>query len=80
MQTSLEFHNVFAAFTHPAVVLLLKVGVTLRVYRPPFLLGSSTQPQNSGIFRLESGRLAIAVYSIDIMVISTIDVNMAIVE
>ena len=64
-----------AAFTHPAAVLLLEIGVKLLAYGPPSPLGSSRQPQSSQIFRMGSGRPAFAAFMIDKMVVSTIDVT-----
>jgi len=66
--------NFIAAFTHPAAALLSKIGVTFRAYGPPSPLGSSRQPQSSRIFQLGTGRPAIAVFTIDKMVVAMIDV------
>jgi hypothetical protein len=65
--------NFITAFTHQAAVLLSMIGVTFLPYGPPSSLGSSRHHQRACIFRLVSGRLAIAALTIDKMVVSTID-------
>jgi len=75
MPKSVGLLNFIAACTHPAAVLLSKIGVILRVYRPPSSLGPCRQPQSAQLLQLESGRPAIAAFTIYKMVISTIDVT-----
>jgi len=71
-QKSVGLLHFFAAFTHPAAVLVSKIGVQLWVYGPPSQLGSSRRPQSFRIFRLGSGKPAIAAFTIDKLVVSTI--------
>jgi len=73
-QKSVGLLSFIAGGTHPAAQLVSKIRVTIRVYGPPSPLDSSWQPQSSRIFRLGSGRPAIAVFTIDKMVLSTTDV------
>jgi len=79
-QKSIGLLNLIDACTHPAAVVLLKIGVTLWVYRPPSPLASSRQPQSCRIFLLGSGRPATAAFMIDKMVILTIDVTIRIIN
>jgi len=77
MQKSVRLYHVIAAFTHPAAVLLSKIGVTVWLYRPPSPLGSFRNHQSTRIVLLGSGRQVIAAFTIDKMVISRIDVTVA---
>jgi len=49
MQKSVGLLNFIAAFTHPAAVLLLKIGVPLLASGPPSPLGSSSVSNGSGL-------------------------------
>jgi len=69
-----------ATFTHLAAVLLSKIGVTSRAYGPPSPLCTSMQPQSSRIFRLGSGRPTIAAFTIDKMIVSTIDLTIGTID
>jgi hypothetical protein len=68
-------HNFIAEFTNPAAVLLTTIGVAIRAYGPPAPLGSSRQQQSYRIFHLWSGKPAIAAFTIDKMMGSTIPVT-----
>jgi len=75
MQNSIGLLYCIAAFTHLAAVVLSKIEVTLQAYKPPSPLGSSRQPQSTQTIRLRSGRLAIAAFTIDKILVSTTDVT-----
>jgi hypothetical protein len=77
MQHSVGLINSIAACTHLAGVLLSKIGVTLLAYGPPSPFVTSRQLQSSQIFRLGSGRLAMAAFTTEKKVVSTIDVTIA---
>jgi len=72
-QKCVGLYNFIAPFTHLALVLLSKIGVTLWKCRPPSPVGPSWQPQSSRIFQLGSGSPAIAAFTSDKMVVPTID-------
>ena len=73
MQKCIGLSNVISAFTNLAAVLLSKIVVILQACRPASPLGSSQQPQSTRIFQQRLGRLPIAAFTIDKMVVSTID-------
>jgi len=72
---SVRLFNSIAAFKQPSAVLLSNIGVTLWAWGPPSLSGSSWLPESSQMVWLGSGSLPIAAFTIDTLVISTIDVT-----
>lgn len=67
--------NSIAPFTQPAAVSLLQTWATTHACGPQSPLGSPGQTESSWIFQQGSGRPTIAAFTIDIMIVLTIDVT-----